>query len=606
MSGKPADKPENAQPSNAGGRTASTAAGANTLWGSDVIADALREQNIPYACLNPGASYRGLHDSMVNYLGNTNPKMIVCLHEEHAVGIAHGWATVTGTPLIAIVHSNVGLMHATMGIFNAWCNRMPVVMLGATGPVDAAKRRPWIDWIHTSADQGALIRNYSKWDDQPGSPTAAVESIRRAFQIAQTRPWGPVYVNLDAAIQEMPLEAAPKLEKVTRFQPAADLEPPRAQVAAAVAALAKAKNPLILSGRCTRSEAGWKQRVELAEWLGARVITSAKDAGSFPTTHPLYAGEIPWRLRPNLIELVKNSDVIISLDWLDLAGTVNQAFPPGSGNSPTVISISNDQVIHNGWSMDYQILPAVDVWLPVVSETGVTALLEGLARDNVPRRPKPAARAVPKVAPPEKMTGAPTVADLARLFAAAVEGDKATIIAKSLSWPPNANTVEHPLDFLGSNGGGGVGGGPGMAVGAALALRDKHPGRVPIAILGDGDFLMGCNAFWTAANQEIPLLVIVTNNRSYFNDEEHQRHVAHDRHRPVENAPIGQRIEKPAPELVGIARAQGWEGQGPVTELADVPAALKKGIEAVKAGKRWVIDIIVAPEYVKRPLVEYV
>ena len=126
------DQPSNAQPSNAGGRTAASTAGANTLWGSDVIADALREQNIPYACLNPGASYRGLHDSMVNYLGNTNPKMIVCLHEEHAVGIAHGYAVVTNKPLIAIVHSNVGLMHATMGIFNAWCNRAPVVMLGAT------------------------------------------------------------------------------------------------------------------------------------------------------------------------------------------------------------------------------------------------------------------------------------------------------------------------------------------------------------------------------------------------------------------------------------------------------------------------------------------
>lgn len=599
------DQPSNAQPSNAGGRSTSSG-GANTLWGSDVIAQALSEQNIPYACLNPGASYRGLHDSMVNFLGNKNPRMIVCLHEEHAVGIAHGYATVTGKPLIAIVHSNVGLMHATMGVFNAWCNRMPVVLLGATGPVDAAKRRPWIDWIHTSADQGALIRGYTKWDDQPGSPEAAVESIRRAFQIAQTRPWGPVYVNLDAAIQEMALDAAPKLEPVKRYQPAADLEPPRAMVEAAVKALAGAKSPLILSGRCTRSADGWAKRIELAEWLGARVITSSKDAGSFPTTHPLYAGEIPWRLRPNMVELVKNSDVVIGLDWLDLAGTVNQAFPPGEGKSAVVISLSNDHVIHNGWSMDYQILPAVDVWLPVVAETGVVALLEGMAKSGVAKKAKPAARKVAKVAAPEKTSGPASVADVARLFNAAIEGETVSILSRSLGWPPNANTVEHPLDFLGSNGGGGVGGGPGMAVGAALALRDHYKGRIPVAILGDGDFMMGCNALWSAANQEIPLLVIVTNNRSYFNDEEHQRHIAHARNRPEENAPIGQRIEHPAPDLVGVAKAQGWEGEGPVMDLKDVAAALKRGLAAVKASKCWVIDIIVAPEYVRRPLVEYI
>jgi acetolactate synthase-1/2/3 large subunit len=195
---------------------------------------------------------------------------------------------------------------------------------------------------------------------------------------------------------------------------------------------------------------------------------------------------------------------------------------------------------------------------------------------------------------------------VARLFAAAAEGEKVSILSRSLGWPPNANTIENPLDFLGSNGGGGVGGGPGMAVGAALALRDHHPGRIPVAILGDGDFMMGCNAFWSAANQKIPLLVIVTNNRSYYNDEEHQRHIAHTRHRPEENAPIGQRIEEPAPDLVGVARAQGWEGEGPVMDLKDVPGALKRGIEAVKAGKQWVIDIVVDPEYVRRPLVEYV
>ena len=178
-------------------------AGVNAAgFGSDVVADALRALDIPYIALNPGASYRGLHDSLVNYLGNERPQMLLCLHEESAVAIAHGYAKVTGKAMAAAVHSNVGLMHATMAFFNAWCDRMPMVVLGATGPVDAAKRRPWIDWIHTARDQGALVRGYTKWDDQPASPLAAREAVLRAGWIANTAPRGPTYINLDAGMQE--------------------------------------------------------------------------------------------------------------------------------------------------------------------------------------------------------------------------------------------------------------------------------------------------------------------------------------------------------------------------------------------------------------------
>src|ERR1043166_6945395 len=155
-------------------------AGTNAAgFGSDVVAETLRALDIPYIALNPGASYRGLHDSIVNFLGNAKPQMLLCLHEEAAVAIAHGYAKVTGRSMAAAVHSNVGLFHATMAMFNAWCDRFPVIVLGATGPVDAAKRRPWIDWIHTARDQGAIVRNYTKWDDQPASPAAAREAILR-------------------------------------------------------------------------------------------------------------------------------------------------------------------------------------------------------------------------------------------------------------------------------------------------------------------------------------------------------------------------------------------------------------------------------------------
>src|SRR3954453_1169157 len=221
----------------------------NALFGSDVAAETLRALEIAFIALNPGSSYRGLHDSLVNHLGNVQPQMLLCLHEEHAVAIAHGYAKVTGKPMAAAVHSNVGLMHATMAIFNAWCDRVPVVILGATGPVDASKRRPWIDWIHTAADQGAIVRNYTKWDDQPASPAAARESILRAHWLSNTAPKGPVYLNLDAELQETKLAKPLPAIDVNRFMPATVTAASPELVKEAANLLKGAKHPGILGGR---------------------------------------------------------------------------------------------------------------------------------------------------------------------------------------------------------------------------------------------------------------------------------------------------------------------------------------------------------------------
>src|SRR3984957_7266300 len=233
-------------------------------WGSDVVAETLRALDIPYIALNPGSSYRGLHDSIVNYLGNERPQMLVCLHEESAVALAHGWAKVTGRPMAAAVHSNVGLFHATMAVFNAWCDRVPLLLLGATGPVDAPRRRPWIDWIHTAQDQGAILRNYIKWDAQPASPAAAQEALARAAWLAGTAPMGPVYVNFDAGMQEAALtEPVPPLD-VARFQPRPDGGVSSAAIDQAVVLLREARAPLILMGRVSRSTAAWAERLSRA------------------------------------------------------------------------------------------------------------------------------------------------------------------------------------------------------------------------------------------------------------------------------------------------------------------------------------------------------
>jgi thiamine pyrophosphate-dependent acetolactate synthase large subunit-like protein len=560
-------------------------------WGSDAAALMLREIGLSYVALNPGASYRGLHDSLVNLLGNREPQMLLCLHEEHAVAMAHGYAKVTGRPMGAIVHSNVGLMHATMAIFNAWCDRVPVVVLGATGPVDAAKRRPWIDWIHTAQDQGALIRNYTKWDDQPSSVAAIYESILRAHRMATTPPCGPVYVCLDAALQESRVGELPPLPSAERFRPPrpAACDPAAAQEAAAL--LSNAERPLILAGRVGRGDEEWRRRVQFAEALGAVVLTDPKAGAAFPSAHKLHGPPAGNQPSDAACEVIRAADVVLSLDWVDLAGLLKSAW----GAEPVgnkVISASLDHLVHNGWSMDYQGLAPIDLHLPVMPDTAVAALSPLVKRSRPAWTDRP-----PNPTPQRPALSGDTIAPLmlATGLREALGSRPACLIRTPLAWSANAWDVAHPLDTLGGDGGGGIGGGPGMAVGAALALRGT--GRLPIAVLGDGDFLMGCTAIWTAVHYRIPVLMIVSNNNSFFNDELHQDRMARQRNRPVANRWIGQRIADPEPDLATLARGQGAEGFGPIRRPDELVRALRAGLDCVEGGGVAVVDVRVEPGY---------
>ncbi|MDH3287590.1 MAG: thiamine pyrophosphate-binding protein [Betaproteobacteria bacterium] len=558
------------------------------FWGSDAIAGVLRDLQTEYVALNPGASYRGLHDSIVNYLGNRAPQMLLTIHDEHAVSIAHGYWKASERMMAAALHSNVGLMHASMQIFNCWCDRAPVLIIGATGPWDAAKRRPWIDWIHTCSDQGGMIRNYTKWDNQPGSVPAAMEAILRAAQIAQTAPRGPVYVNLDSAVQEAKISALPPTPEVSRYRAPEPAQPARELVVATAKILSAAKNPVVLAGRSSRSLDAWNARIALAEKLSSPVLTNLKVAAAFPTDHRLHVTPPFVRLSSEAQKLVAEADVILSLDWLDLGGTLKQAF----GDKPVtakVIQVSCDAHSHRGWSMDYQGLPPVDFYLMCEADTAVPLLLEAV---------KARTAAVPSVAPakpPAAATDAVTLRGVADALNAVIKGIDVCFTRFPLGWHGAYTHFRHPLDYIGYDGGGGLGSGPGISVGAALAL--KGSGRLPIGLLGDGDFLMGNTAVWTAVHYEIPCLLIICNNGSFFNDEMHQERVARTRHRPVENRWIGQRIGNPDVDIAAIARAQGATGIGPVTHPAEVQPALEKGIEAVGAGGVCVIDARVLPGY---------
>jgi thiamine pyrophosphate-dependent acetolactate synthase large subunit-like protein len=560
-----------------------------TVWCSDAIADMLRALDMPYVLLNPGASFRGLHDSIVNHLGNEKPQMIVVLHEEHAVAIAHGFAKVTGKPLAAILHSNVGLMHGSMAIFDAWVDRVPVIVLGATGPVDSAKRRPWIDWIHTAQDQAALVRHFIKWDCQPASIGAAQEALLRAKQIATTAPQGPVYVCFDAALQESKLSHAPAMPDPSRYLAPPAARPADELVARAAELLSTARRPVILAGRVNRDTEGWKQRVQLAELLNAEVLTDLKIGAAFPTAHPLHAAPSGHFLNAVSREVLRGADVVLSLDWLDLAGTLKQAW----GDEPVgsqVIQVSVDHYSHNGWSMDHQGLPPVDVFLATEPEPAVEQLLR-----HVKGRDLPAPQRAPLPVPAAIAPGPMTVAMVAGILRRAVGEQKVCLMRLPLSWSGDLWDFDHPLDFLGYDGGGGIGSGPGMAIGSALALKGSD--RLPVAVIGDGDYMMGVNALWTAANAQIPMLMVVCNNRSFFNDEVHQERVANQRNRPVENRWIGQRIANPEPDLAMMARAQGLTAFGPVEDASELARVLSEAIELVKGGATVVIDTVVQTGY---------
>jgi len=558
-------------------------------WGSDAIAACVRALDIPYLALNPGASYRGLHDSLVNALGNTRPQMLLCIHEESAVGIAHGYFKASERMMGAVVHSNVGLMHATMAIFNAWCDRVPVLVLGATGPWDASKRRPWIDWIHTTSDQGALVRDYTKWDNQPGSIAAAAEALMRAAQIANTAPRGPVYVNLDAALQEASIGALPPTPDASRHR--APQSPPPAPEAVRDAArlLADARRPLILAGRGGRSERAWRARIALAETLGARVITDLKMAAAFPTDHPLHAAP-PGSFPPAAaLAALRDADVILALDWNDLAGTLKGAFGAGPVTAK-VIHVSCDAHVHRGWSMDYQGLPVADVYLLCEADAAVPSLLDAIApATREPVNNQPYDEATPQGG------DVLSLRTLAGAFNAATRGLPITLTRVPLGWNGSFRHFRHPLDYLGGDGGAGVGSGLGLTIGAALAL--KGSGRIPVALMGDGDFLVGATALWTATHYRIPCLVIVCNNRAFYNDELHQERVAKQRGRPVENKWIGQRIAEPDIDIAAIARAQGAEGFGPVTTPVELGAAIDKALALTQEGGVCVIDARVLPGY---------
>lgn len=556
------------------------------LWGSDVIAEAIRGLGFEYVALNPGSSFRGLHDSLVNHLHNEKPQMILCLHEENAVAIAHGWAKVTGKPMAVVLHANVGLMHAAMAIYNAWCDRVPMVIFGATGPVDASVRRPWIDSLHTSRDQAAVIRQYIKWDDQPASLQSAVNSVQEATLITETYPKAPTYVCLDVGMQEAAVTGPIKPPAYGRYATPSVPNPSALELDRLCEFLDNAQKPIFMLGRVSNRTVDWFTRVAVAEHWNAQVITDIKTGATFPTNHTLHTGPASFFLSLEQEERLRQADLIVCFDFVDAGATLARAECAG-----TIVNVTLDYVLKNGWSFDQGQAVFSDLHIGTSPDACFAALAEQ-KNLNTNQSYALASRSTVELQPEA------SIIDMAQLAAALSEGsqdDPITLVRLPLGWDASHWHFLHPMDYLGYDGGAGIGSGPGMLVGAALALQNQ--GRIPVAVLGDGDTMMGLSALWTASHYRIPLLLVVCNNQSFFNDEVHQEKVARTRGRPVENKVIGQAITDPEIDFAKLAQAQGLIGVGPVLTPSDLLRAITSGLEDVKKGASVLIDARVRPSY---------
>src|SRR5215204_5630129 len=320
-----------------------------TGWQSDVIVDMIKRYDFPYITLNPGASFRGLHDSLVNY-GNNEPPMMLCNHEEIAVQIAHGYAKATGKPAAVILHNLVGLLHACMAIYYANLDRVPLFIMGATGPMDEHKRRPHIDWTHTALVQGNAVRDYTKWDYQPTSIHGVPESFARAYSIMMTEPRGPIYMCYDAALQESPKTGEVKLPPEFAVPTPSPMAPDPRAIKAIADKLLKAEHPMLLAEYAGRRENGFNNIVALAETVGA-AVWDVNNALNFPNRHPLCLSMDKASLR--------HTDLVVGLDvkdWekqlteLNSANRTREQLTPPSCD---FVEIGFGEINISKWAFDY-------------------------------------------------------------------------------------------------------------------------------------------------------------------------------------------------------------------------------------------------------------
>jgi acetolactate synthase-1/2/3 large subunit len=570
-------------------------------WQSDIIVDLIKQYDFPYITLNPGASFRGLHDSLVNY-GANDPQMMLCNHEEIAVQIAHGYAKASGKPMIAIVHNLVGLLHSNLAVYYAYIDRVPIFIIGATGPMDEKKRRPHIDWTHSALVQGNAVRDYTKWDYQPTSIHGVPESFARAYSTMMTEPKGPIYMCYDAALQEEPLTEEVELPpKQAVTVPAPMMADPEALKAIADKLL-KSESPLLMAEYVGRRQGGFENMVTLAETVGAPVWDIGESL-CFPNRHPLCHSLDK--------SIFKDRDLIVGLDVRDYEKQTHvlnstkrtlERLPPANCD---YVEIGFGELGISKWSFDYCRMQPSSV--RAIGDT--TLALPELTRLCKERIAKDA-KLDSKIAKRTKALSHRHDETWARWQEEARQDWNASPmttprlahevweVIKDEDWVLTAVTLKNQVrkqwdfDRAYRHPGDGLGTATQIGISLGVALAHKGTGRVVVDLQPDGDLMFDAGSLWVAAKYQIPILIVMYNNRAYFNDWEHQIRMAKLRGTDEKKAHIGMDLFDPAPDFGALARSMGVWGEGPIEDPKDVRPALLRALEVVKSGKPALVDTV--------------
>ena len=575
-------------------------------YGSDVMVDAMRAFKFPYLALNPGSSFRGLHDSLVNY-ADDEMQIIECPHEKIAVAVAHGYAKTTGRPMGVVLHNVVGLLHGAMAIYYAYIDRAPVVVFGGSGPAAYDRRRPNIDWIHGANVQGNAVRDYTKWDYEPRSLESVPTAIARGYRIASSQPAGPVYLALDAGLQEQPLDEPIEMPDWDRLRVPAPIGPDPAALNQLAHALVAARRPVIIPGFVGRDADAFDLLVRLAESVGAGVIDT-NIRHNFPNRHPLCATGTT---------ALEEADCVLFLDVKDMQkptqelDSINRKIRSRMAPGTVVLDLGFNDLGLSSWSEDYAALVETDI--QVTADTTVALPLLVDACDALLTQ-DPAQRQYERSTWRTRLSGLHDQAWrnwAGRVDDSAAETPVATAtlaravwdVVKDYDWVLTAGTASEwakrvwDFDKHYRTPGRQLGTATQIGISLGVALAHKGTGRLVVDLQPDGDLMFDAGALWVASYYELPLLVVMFNNRAYYNDWEHQERLARQRGTPLERAHIGMEIDNPAPDFATLARSFSWHAEGPITDPADIEKAVQRAAEYVQStGKPALVDVVCQPK----------
>jgi thiamine pyrophosphate-dependent acetolactate synthase large subunit-like protein len=585
--------------------------------GSDFMVDVIKTLNIDYVCSNPASSFRGLHESLIDYGHNRKPEFITCTHEESSVAMCHGYFKATGKPLMMLCHGTVGLQHAAMAIYNAWCDRVPLIAIGGTD-LDAAHRPPGVPTFHSAQDINAIVRDYTKWDDQPTSLQHFAQSMVRAYKIAMAAPHAPVMIALDGGLQQEPVKARERESLyIPKYVPTAPPQADSGAIREAARLLANAERPVIVVDRAARTPAGVVLLVALAEALQAPVIDQGGRM-NFPNSHYL-------KQNARAAALTANADVIVGLELADYWATVNRFIDNGLDGvgvneavikpGTKLIGISSVSLLTKSNYQDFQRFQSLDVDMAGDAEASLPALIEAVKaaiprdrraaiekRGEALRKAHAESRERLKAEAAVAWDASPvSTARLSMEIWAQIKDFDFSLVASSgnvSGWPNRLWKLEKHHHWLGGSGGAGIGYGLPASVGAALGNRDIG-GRFSVSIQGDGDFMYAPGVLWTAARHKIPLLSVMHNNRGYHQEVMHVQRLANRRNRVaalgMDRSPIGTSIENPDIDYASMAKSMGVWAAGPVRDPAELGPVLRRAVEVVKAGEPALVDVWTQP-----------